>query len=133
MHQVCNTLVLVYLQNWPLSSPQNAHHLKGKAPAERCLFPATSLFSPSPGLHICYVSTLPMGRPHSGSPGSYSAAQHGPGLVLANVLHTALLPPSCPPALLPLLTEGHTEDMDYLCSDSHQVVNICMVLTFWLL
>lgn len=40
-----------------------------------------------------------MGRPpHSGSPGSYSAAQCGPGLVLANVLHTALLPPSCPPA-----------------------------------
>lgn len=106
MHQVCNTLVLVYLQNWPLSSPQNAHHLKGKAPAERCLFPATSLFSPSPGLHICYVSTLPMGRPHSGSPGSYSAAQRGPGLVLANVLHTALLPPSCPPALLPLCNGG---------------------------
>lgn len=42
-------------------------------------------------------------------------------------------PCSRPPALLPLLTEGHTEDMDYLCSDSHQVVNICMVLTFWLL
>lgn len=84
-------------------SPQNAHHLKGKPPAGQLLVPPPPVFfSPpqgqewKPGLHIYYVSTLPMGHTfYSGGPGSYSAAQHGPGLVLANVLHKALLLPAC--------------------------------------